>query len=66
MRRAVAAAVLLSVSIGSAYARDQQSFSGRLAEMMAGKRVLLVSAHPDDESLFAPLLAEVCRFNGAT
>jgi LmbE family N-acetylglucosaminyl deacetylase len=47
-------------------AQEAAKFSGPLAEMMAGKRVLLVSAHPDDEGLFAPLLAEVCRFNGAT
>lgn len=54
------------LSIGSAHAEEARKFSGGLAESMAGKRILLVSAHPDDEGLFAPLMAEVCRFNGAT
>ncbi|MGS0999681.1 PIG-L deacetylase family protein [Rhodanobacter sp. UC4451_H18] len=60
-------ALALSIILpGLACAKEAPKFSGPLAETMAGKRVLLVSAHPDDESLFAPLLAEVCRFNGAT
>lgn len=66
MKHSLVAAALLSMSLGSAQAGNPPSLSGPLAEMMAGKRVLLVSAHPDDEGLFAPLLAEVCRFHGAT
>lgn len=66
MKRALAALASSLLMIGSAHAIDNPSSSGPLAEMMAGKRVLLVSAHPDDEGLFAPLMAEVCRFNGAT
>lgn len=66
MKRALAAAVSSILIIGSACASDKPSSSGPLAEMMAGKRILLVSAHPDDEGLFAPLMAEVCRFNSAT
>lgn len=37
-----------------------------LGESLAGKRILHVAAHPDDEGLFAPMMAEACRFNGAT
>lgn len=60
-------AIVLSLLVpGLTYAEGASPFSGPLAEMMAGKRVLLVSAHPDDEGLFAPLMAEVCRFNEAT
>ncbi len=33
---------------------------------LAGKRILHVGAHPDDEVIFAPMMAEACRFNGAT
>lgn len=40
--------------------------SGPLGELLAGKRILHVAAHPDDETPFAPMLAEACRFNGAT
>lgn len=54
------------LAFGAVHAEDARKFSGPLAESMAGKRILLVSAHPDDESLFAPLMAEACRFNGAT
>lgn len=54
------------LTAASAGASGEVKTSGPLAEMMAGKRVLLVSAHPDDEGLFAPLMAEVCRFRGAT
>ena len=61
---AVLAAGLLSA--GTAVAADELKTSGPLAERMAGKRVLLISAHPDDEGLFAPLMAEVCRFRGGT
>ncbi|WP_374601744.1 PIG-L family deacetylase [Arenimonas sp.] len=35
------------------------------ALVLAGRRILHVGAHPDDESTFAPMLAEACRFNGA-
>lgn len=35
-------------------------------ELMQGKNVLFVGAHPDDEFEFAPMLAEACLFNGAT
>lgn len=66
MKISVVAATLLSVCMGTAYAGDSPATSGPLAGMMSGKRVLLVSAHPDDEGVFAPLLAEACRFNGAT
>lgn len=65
MKRIFALALSLLLP-GLTHAEEAPKFSGPLAEMMAGKRVLLVSAHPDDEGLFAPLLAEVCRFNGAT
>lgn len=37
-----------------------------LGQDLAGKRILHVAAHPDDETVFAPLMAEACRFNGAT
>lgn len=37
-----------------------------LVEALAGKRVLWIGAHPDDESTVAPLLGEVCRDRGAT
>lgn len=40
--------------------------SGPLAPRMAGKRILHIAAHPDDEGVFAPLMAEACRFGGAT
>lgn len=66
MKRALAAMISLALAAAPALAADQPSFSGPLSQMMAGKRVLLISAHPDDEGLFAPLMAEVCRFNGAT
>jgi len=62
-------ALLLAVLSSSlAYAGEiaAPKLSGPLADAMAAKRVLLVSAHPDDESLFAPLLAEVCRFRVAS
>jgi len=36
-----------------------------LVEALAGKRVLWVGAHPDDESTVAPLLGEACRERGA-
>lgn len=51
---------------GSVAAAQPPASSGPIAATMAGKRVLLVSAHPDDEGLFAPLMAEACRFNGGT
>lgn len=66
MKRMLALALLVFALSGLAQAASKPMFSGTLAEMMAGKRVLLLSAHPDDEGLFAPLMAEVCRFNGAT
>lgn len=66
MKRMVAVGLSLLLFHGLANAGDGEKYSGPLAEKMAGKRVLLVSAHPDDEGLFAPLMAEVCRFNGAT
>ena len=66
MKRTLALALSLLFLHSHVHAEEQQKYSGPLAEKMAGKRVLLVSAHPDDEGLFAPLLAEVCRFNGAT
>lgn len=34
--------------------------------VLDGKRILHVGAHPDDEWIFAPMMAEACRFNGAT
>ena len=37
-----------------------------LVEALAGKRVLWIGAHPDDESTVAPLLGEVCIDCGAT
>lgn len=40
--------------------------SGPLGQALAGKRILHVGAHPDDEGVFAPMMAEACRFNGAT
>lgn len=36
-----------------------------LVEALAGKRVLWVGAHPDDESTVSPLLAEACRERSA-
>lgn len=66
MKFTFALAMSLVLLHGPTFAQATTQYSGPLAERMAGKRVLLVSAHPDDESLFAPLLAEVCRFNGAT
>lgn len=66
MKRTLALALSLLFLHATAYAEELQTHSGPLAEKMAGKRVLLISAHPDDEGLFAPLMAEVCRFNGAT
>lgn len=56
----------LAILPAAALALAAPATSGPLAERFAGKRVLLVSAHPDDEGLFAPLLAEACRFKGAT
>lgn len=66
MKTMLALAVAMVALSGVANAGDKSRFSGALAEMMAGKRIVLVSAHPDDEGLFAPLMAEACRFNGAT
>jgi LmbE family N-acetylglucosaminyl deacetylase len=65
MMRSIAAAFWLVLLAGSSHAQGNPVSSGPLAEAMAGKRVMLISAHPDDESLFAPLMAEVCRFKGA-
>lgn len=36
-----------------------------LVESLAGKRVLFIGAHPDDESAVAPLLGEACVERGA-
>lgn len=33
---------------------------------LAGKRLLMVQAHPDDEQNLAPMLGEACRFEDAT
>jgi LmbE family N-acetylglucosaminyl deacetylase len=33
---------------------------------LAGKRIMTVQAHPDDEQNLAPMLAEACRFQGAS
>lgn len=65
MKRAFAAVYALSVFFASAaYAEppNAQDFGAQLA----GKRILHVGAHPDDEGIFAPMLAEACRFNRAT
>jgi len=64
MKRMLSLSLIVLSSL--AHAGDEPKYSGSLAETMAAKRVLLVSAHPDDEGLFAPLMAEVCRFNNAT
>jgi len=65
MKRMLTLSLSMLVVSGLAEAQIKPRLSGPLAEAMAGKRVLLVSAHPDDEGLFAPLMAEICRFNGA-
>lgn len=36
------------------------------AKQLAGKRILHVGAHQDDEGIFAPMMAEACRFNSST
>jgi LmbE family N-acetylglucosaminyl deacetylase len=36
-----------------------------LADSLAGKSVLWIGAHPDDESVVSPLFADVCRERGA-
>jgi LmbE family N-acetylglucosaminyl deacetylase len=66
MMRIPALLLALIAVVSPAQAADPPDYSGALAASMAAKRILLISAHPDDESLFAPLMAESCRFNGAT
>lgn len=60
-------ALLLAMSCSTALqAADAPAGSGPLGEALAGKRILHIAAHPDDEALFAPMMAEACRFNGGT
>lgn len=69
-RSALAVTCLLAAMLASGAARTEDAASmaspGPLGQAMAGKRILHVGAHPDDEGVFAPMLAEACRFNGAT
>lgn len=37
-----------------------------VVEVLTGKRVLWIGAHPDDEATVAPLIGEACRERGAT
>jgi len=60
---AVAAATLPPGAVRRAAAVWAGAEAARAAlhtRLSAGARVLLVSAHPDDETLFGPLLAEFC------
>lgn len=58
----LAVASVLSWAAPLSASPSESEFGSRLV----GKRVLHVGAHPDDESLFAPMMAEACRFEGAT
>lgn len=65
MRWILAVVVTLSIFVvPSAQSKPEQPES--LSERLAGKRILHVGAHQDDEGIFAPMMAEACRFNGAT
>lgn len=60
-------AVGLAVSaFGTAVAQDAPQSAEHFGARLAGKRILHVAAHPDDESTFAPMMAEACRFNEST
>ena len=64
MKRSVAAAFAFTAFIAAAAhggPPKQSDFSAQLS----GKRILHVGAHQDDEALFAPIMAEACRFNNA-
>lgn len=65
MNRPPAVALLACLLSFCGEAAAAPAASGPLADAFAGKRILLVSAHPDDEGLFAPLMAEACRFRDA-
>lgn len=46
-------------------ATDGGNAPSPLVDALAGKRILWVGAHPDDETTVAPLLGEACRERGA-
>lgn len=54
------------LSTAPAFAADAPAAPGSIGQALAGQRILHIAAHPDDEAIFAPMLAEACRFNGAT
>lgn len=65
MKWVLASVVALSIfAVPPAQSKPEQSES--LSEQLAGKRILHVGAHQDDEGIFAPMMAEACRFNDAT
>lgn len=65
MRRILAAVTALSVFLASAAVADPPD-AVKFSTQLAGKRILHVGAHHDDEGIFAPMMAEACRFNKAT
>lgn len=50
---------------GSEASGDAAAAADPLVESLAGKRVLWIGAHPDDEATVAPLLGEACVERGA-
>lgn len=70
--RHIAAAAVLGVVLGCEGSAaplppaDAALVPDPFVEQLAGKRVLWVGAHPDDESTIAPVLGEACVDGGAT
>lgn len=46
--------------------QDQATEPDGLTTSLAGKKLMFVGAHPDDEWVLMPILAEACNFNGAS
>lgn len=58
-------AFLLLTASTPQQASESASSVNDLARSLGGKRLLFLGAHPDDEWVLMPILAEACVFNGA-
>jgi LmbE family N-acetylglucosaminyl deacetylase len=57
--------VFASLTVGACAPATTPPPSDALASSLAGKTILWIGAHPDDESVVSPLFADVCRERGA-